>query len=54
MAGNSFSSANRRLSDAVEGVIGGGDNGGDKPVRSNHQRQHQFFNFPAKNGSEFL
>jgi hypothetical protein len=40
----------RGVGDAIEG----GDNGGYKPVRRNHQRQYQFFKFQAKNGSEFV
>jgi hypothetical protein len=54
MAGNFFSSATRRLSDAVEGAIGSGDNSGDEPVRTNHQRRYQFFKFQAINGSVFV
>ena len=49
----SVSGATERLSDAIEGAMGGGDKRGDKLVRLSDQRRYQIPTISSKNGSEF-
>ena len=48
----SVSGATERLSDAIEGAMGGGDKRGDKLVRLSDRRRYQIPTISSKNGSE--